>query len=606
MPNRTFSHAIIFFSLFQISILFCQTENEIIAKAGNIKITKKEFIERFEFSPHAQTEDAFDTATIKRDFLYTLLAEKLLAQDAIKQNLDKSEDFVYLMDYLKNIYLRDALYKKEIKDKIVITDSAIADGKTKMLKTLKVKFIFSVDENEIKEIYSSLQNGASFDSILSLRPENLEQLNYAEVTFGNMAPEIEEHIFKLMPKEFTIPIKLKEGWYICKVYDVIKKSELNSSDISKIKRIIESRTEDKLYEEFYNKFFKGIKVNVDRQLFDKLSTEIFNFIKQNQNYFADKKNNKLRFSEIEFFQIQKSFSDKEINLPFVKFEDSPVTLKHFLKNIGFTGIEFDSISIEDIKSKLNNFVSNFIRNELYAREAQRRGYDKLPEVYEDLNMWKDYYLSRIRMKEIFKKQNVSDDEAKEFYLKMNRTIEEPDSVNIAEINSENLETIEQILNELNDGIGYDEIQKKYSTAKITGLQPVNKLGEIGKIAANMNKGDVYGPIKADYGYSIIKLIDKKKGEKKKIETFEEAKDDIKNIIQTKKMYNELDKLTAKLAIENGIEINENILKSIKVSNINMIVFRRFGFGGQLIAVPYAPLFYKWYKTYQQMKKELSF
>ncbi|MEJ5351762.1 MAG: peptidyl-prolyl cis-trans isomerase [Melioribacteraceae bacterium] len=606
MCNKSLSFIIFFLTLFCFSNLSAQSENEIIAKAGNIKISKKEFIQRYEFSPHAQTETAFDTATIKRDFLYTLLAEKLLAQDAIKQNLDKSEDFTYLMDYLQNIYLRDALYKKEIKDKVVITDSALFDGTNKMSKTLKVKFIFSVDENEIKEIYSSLKYGASFDSLLALRPENLEQKNYAEVTFGNMAPEIEEQIFKLMPGEFTSPVKLKEGWYICKVYDVIKKSDFNSSDISRIKKIIESRTEDKLYQEFYNKFFKGIKVNVDRRLFDKLSDEILNFIKQNQNYFNDKKNKKLRFSETEFSQIQKSFSNEEISLPFVKFEDSPVSLKYFLKNLSFTGIEFDSTSIDYIKSKLNNFVSNFIRNELYAREARKRGYDKLPNVQEDLNMWKEFYLSRMRMKEIFKKQNVSDKEAKEFYLKMNRTIEEPDSINIAEINSENLETIEQILNDLNNGVSFDEMQKKFSNSKISGLKPVNEFGEIGKVASSMNKGDVYGPIKTDSGYSIIKLLDKKKGTRKKIETFEEAKDDIKNIIQTKKMYNELDKITAKLAVDNGIEINENVLKSTKVSNINMLVFRRFGFGGQLIAVPYAPIFSTWYKIYQQMRKELSF
>lgn len=604
MSNKKFLYTIIFY-LTLLSNLFCQSGKEIIAKTGNITITKKEFVERFEFSPHAQTETAFDTSTIKREFLLTLIAEKLLAQDAIKLNLDKSEDFIYLMQYLQNIYLRDALYRKEIKDKVVITDSAFADGRNKMLKTLKVKFIFSIDENEIKDIYSSLQNGAQFDSILALRPESKEQTNYAEVTFGNMAPEIEEQIFNLMPGEYTTPVKLKEGWYICKVYDVILKSELTTNDISKIKRVIEERTENKLYEEFYNRFFRGIKINVDRPLFEKLSNEIFNFIKQNQNYF-EKKNNKLRFSETEFTQIQKSFSDKEINLPFVKFENSPVTLKYFLKNIGFAGIEFDSTDIEDIKNKLNNFTSNFIRNELYAREAQKRGYDKLPEVNEDLKMWKDYYLSRIRMKQIFKKQNVSDDEAKEFYLKMNRTIEEPDSVNIAEINSDNLETIEHILNELNDGTNFFEIQKKYSNAKITGLKPVNELGEIGKIAVNLNKGDVYGPLKAEYGYSIIKLLDKKEGRKRKIETFEEAKEDIKNIIQTKKMYATLDTLTAKLALENDVEINENMLNSIKVSNINMLVFRRFGFGGQLTAVPYSSIFSTWYKIYLQLRNKLSF
>ncbi|MEG8947755.1 peptidylprolyl isomerase [Rosettibacter firmus] len=609
ISNRLKFSCFIFFLLLIHSISFCQKvniENEIIARVQNTPITKKEFIERFEFSPHAQTETAFDTSTMKKEFLYTLIAEKLLAQNALKEKLDKTEEFEYLMQYLQNIYLRDALYKKEIKDKVVITDSSFSVGKNKMLKTLKIKFIFSVDENEIKDIYSSLQKGAQFDSILSLRPENLEQLNYAEVSFGNLAPEIEEQIFDLLPGEFTKPVKLKEGWYICKVYDVTLKSELTSKDISKIKKIIEERAENKLYEEFYNKFFKGVVVNVDRQLFDKLIKHILEFINNNQKYFSEQKNNKLRFAEVEFNQIQKFFSEEELNLPFIKFDISPVTLKTFLKYSGYTGIEFDSPEKSKIQKRLNAYISNFIRNELYSREAKKRGYDKLPEVSEELQMWRDYYLSRAMMKSIFKNQNVSDKEAEEFYLKMNRTINYPDSVNIAEITSISLDTIENIFDELKTGSTFEELQKKYRSEKFTGLKPINELGEIGKIAADMKIGDIYGPIKTQEGYSIIKILDKKEGQRKRIENFEEAKDDIKNIIQTKKMYQELDKVTAKLAIENGVEINESALKSIKVSNINMLVFRRFGFGGQLIAVPYAPIYSSWFKVYQQLRKELTF
>lgn len=609
-------HIFYFFALYFSILCFnlqSQSKDDIVAKAGSIVITKEEFIKRYEFSPHAQTETAYDSSTTIKDFLFTLIAEKLLAQNAIKENLDKIDEFESLIHYIQNIYLRDALYKKEIKDKVVLADSDIAVGESRILKTLKVKFIFSEDQNEIEQIFSSLQNGASFDSILAKRPENSEQPNPAEVTFGKMDPKVEDEIFKLNPNQFTPPIKLKEGWYICKVYDAIKKNALTSADISNVKKIVASRTEDKIYEDFYKKFFKDIQVNVDRKLFEKLVEEISNYIKNNQPYFKERKNNKLRLAEKEFIEISKTFANKELNESFVKFEVNPLSLKNFLKNISFAGIEFDSSEIFHIKSRLNNFMSNFIRNELYAREALKRGYDKLPEIADELKMWKEYYLSREMMKNIFKKQNVSDEEAEEFYSKMNKVIQEPDSVNILEILTDNLETVELILNEINDGVDFTKLAEKYSMRDSLrlkngkfGLRPINELGELGKIASQMKIGEVFGPIKTDEGFSIIKLIDKKKGEQKRIESFEDAKEDIKNILQTKKMYSELDKITAQSALEYGIEINENLLKSIKVTNINMVVFRRFGFGGQLIAVPYAPLYSTWFKVYQQSKKELSF
>jgi hypothetical protein len=76
-------------------------------------------------------------------------------------------------------------------------------------------------------------------------------------------------------------------------------------------------------------------------------------------------------------------------------------------------------------------------------------------------------------------------------------------------------------------------------------------------------------------------------------------------MQTKKMYKELEETTAKLALESKLQINEKMLQSIKVNMLNIIVFRRFGFGGQQLAVPYAPNFSSWYKLYEQMKKAQS-
>lgn len=600
--------------LFHITNLYPQVDKEVVAKAGHLVISKEEFFKRYEFTPHVRNNDAFDSTTFKRDFLYTLIAEKLLAQAASKEGIEKSPGFYTAMNYLRNIYLRDALYNVEVKSKIVLPDSELAKGRARILKTLHVKFIFSQDKPEIDRLYSALINGASFDSILATRKENNEQPQSESVTFGTMNQKIEEAIYKLLPGQITGPIQLREGWYICKVYSVTSKSDAGLSDLSKVEKIVSSRIEDKLYENFYKNFFKGIKINADRILFTKLSEVIFNYLKNNQQNLGG--TNKIRLNEKEFSEIKKLFSKQELAAVFVKFKKDPVSLEQFINYIAMEdfSIEISSGEFEKgedaaVKIGLNTYVRNFIQNELLAREALKRGYDKLPVVEAQLKIWKDYYLSHGMMKKIFKDQPVSDDEALQFFIKANKIVQHPDEVKIAEILTNNLEVIQFILEELDKGADFKQLAAKYTMRdSLKGRSgefnffPVSENGELGKAASQMKIGEIYGPIKLPEGFSIIKLLDKREGKKIKMDSFEEARDDIKNILRTEKMYKRLDEITAKLAADYGMQINETVLKSLKVSSVDMLVMRRFGFGGQMMAVPYAPSFSSWFKVYERMKK----
>ena len=591
--------------------IYSQAANEIVAKAGDVSVTKDEFKLRFELSPHPG-KDNYDTSKVKRDFLNTLIAEKLLAQSAVKEGLDKSHEYQMAMNFKRNYYLRDALYKIEVKDKTVIPDSEYVKGKMKAGKSIKTKFIFSQNRNEIHKIYNDLKNGASFDSILSTRSENEEQKQTADITFGKMDPKIEDILFTLKPGEYTPPVELTEGWYICKVYSVDNKNILDESDFKKAERVVSERAENKTYEKFYKEFFKGVVVNAYRDVFILLSDAMVKYIVANKESFI-KKHGKYTLYESEVNDIRKLISRNRLDLVFVKFNDYPVTLNEFLDYMSMEGFDFNNTETMYIKRRLNSYISTYIQNELLAREALKRGYDKLPDVAVNLKMWRDNYLSNLKMKEIYKGENVSDDEAYEFYSKNNRLIHKPDEVKIAEILTDDLDTVKKIFDGLDKGADFIELAKQYtlrdsmkSRGGIYDFQPVNKEGEIWKAASSMKIGDVYGPINLPEGFSIIKLLDKREGKREQIGSFEEAKNDIKNILRTEKMYSSLNDITAKLALDNNLEINEKVFNSIKVSYINMIVYRRFGFGGQQIAVPYSPDFSSWFKKYTELKKSITY
>lgn len=586
-------------------------QNEFVAKGKNFEISKEEYKKRFEFSPHPRQDSYYDSVTIKFDFLKTLIAEKLLANNAIEKELDKTDEFLSAYKYVRNLYLRDALYQKEVKEKINVPDSEYVKGKKKILKSIIAKFIFSNDEKEITEIYSALNKGASFDSILAIRPERNEQKENEEITFGKLNEKIEDDVFNLQVGQYTKPLELKEGWYIFKVYSFTRKSILDENDLRKIDKVVKERWENKVYESFYKKFFKNVTINADRKLFDRLFEEIKKYVFQHKNSFI-KKFNKYKLYEPEFAQIGKNITPSEMQSIFVKFKEDPITLKEFLTNLKINGFEFLNFDEKHLRSRLNTDVFLFIQNELLAREALKRGYDKLQDVAFDLKLWKENFLSSLNMKTIFKNVSVDDDEAYNFFIKNNKIITKPDIIKIAEIKTKDLDDVKNVFEELDKGEDFKKLVNKYSaynSAKQNNgeyeLSSDDKENEIFKIASSLKVGEVYGPIKTIDGYSIIKLIDKKNGKKVEYESFEQAKNDIKDILKTKKMYKELENITAQLAIDNDIEINENVLNAIKVNMINMIVFKRFGFGGQNLATPYHENFSNWYKTYEYLKKKLS-
>ncbi len=593
-----------------MSDLFSQSSKEIVAKAGDITISKEEFRKRYEFIPHVRTDDSFDSTTLKKNFLHTLIAEKLLAQAAADEGIDRLQNFRAMIENLSNIYLRDALYKKEVLDKIVIPDSAVIKGQVRIMKSVRTKFIYSRDKDEIGKIYSDIKAGVSFDSILATRPEMKEQREAAEVTFGTMNEKMEEAIYKMGSGQITPPIELKEGWYICKIYSVTSKFDLDKGDKSKVEKVIKSRIEDELYQAFYKQFFKGIVVNADRSIVEKLFKVIINYLNENKMKLVKDKEGKYKIGEVDIPSLKKSFNANELNEIIIKFPNDPVTLSKMFDYLAFQDFEFYTVDSVQLKSRLNSYISFYIQNEMLVREAKKRGYDKLPEVASELKMWRDYYLAHEMMKKYFRDESVTDDDAYNFFVKANQVIQQPDEFNIAEIITNDLNTIELAFNELDKGADFKDLAKKYASNDslrarkgLSGFFKASEKGEIEKAVVRMKIGEINGPIKTADGYSLIKLLDKREGKKERVASFEEAKEDIKNILKTEKMYKNLDDTTAKLAATYGVEINDAALNSVKVSSVNMIVMRRFGFGGQLLAVPFSPDFSSWFKKFEQLKKK---
>ena len=486
-----------------------------VAEIGDKRISKDEFIKRYEMMPQLNRSKRFneDDEKLKRDFLYSLIAEKLWAQEAEALGYDTSAAVNYSYENLEKMYVRDALFKIEITDKAEIQNEDIEKALDRMNKLLKVNYLYSRDKEEINEVYQKLKAGIPFDSVLSSRTENILQPEPYDIVYGRMEEFVEDSIFALNISEYTQPVKSPDGFYIFKLIEVGRNPESGKENFqSSINKIMEQRVKERIGSKFYSDFFADKEVTADGDLFWYLSEKLIKEMKKLESE-SGSKGEPIALSDEAFYKILNEFGADSLNMEFIKFSENPVSLKEFLYAFIFEGFSSKNIDPQSIRFQLDKRVREFIENTLLAREGFERGLDKLPEVKEDLDMWKDHYLSVQLKKDFIDSITVSDEELSDFLDESGDSLPASAQIKIIEIVNRDLSIIEKILYELEKGADIKSLALQYSQSRLdTGYFSAAERGEVGLIASELKEGEIYGPLQTDEGYSIFKLIDKKEPE----------------------------------------------------------------------------------------------
>lgn len=587
-----------------------------VAKVGSKIISDSEFLERYEFTPGFKRHIKQMDDSNKLEFLFTLIAEKLFALEAKNLKLDTTEVIQFSRKAFERMFVRDKLFQEEVRNKFSLSDKELLEATIKNNSKLYVNFLFSQDKNEIEQLYNYLTQGVSFDTILAESPEYDEQKEPIEVLFGQMEETIEDALYKMKVGQFTKPILTPDGWYIFKLVNKSQNLFLTNEDKENAKktvvRIVENRKLIKRQKEFYAEYFKKKIVEVDPKLFELLAqkiTSIFEFKRKNYTY---QENQPIYFDAYDVLKIENEIGEEKLSAQFIKFDKDPITFKEYIRTLAFDGFNSKEYKINFIRAALDFQTKRFIEHELFYREGVKRGYNKLPEVRNEVERWLDNYLFQMLQNQIVDSIKVSDEEVRDYYAVTNKQKEFPTVVNIIEILTNDLTIVDTVINELKKGTDIRLLAKKYSIRDFTkgrngefGKFPVTSYGEIGKIAATMQVGDIYGPLKVPEGYSIFKLIEKDTAYVEKPKTFEQVKEQYKQDLAFQKAQMKLTDYTYNLAMKYNIEINITELDKIQTTRLPSFGLRNLGFGGKITAVPILAPNVDWaYRWIQSQNKKV--
>lgn len=583
--------------------IYAQSNN--VAEFAGRSLTADEFLKRFELTPRVISSSNIDTQ--KTHFLFTLIAEKLWAEEARRQNLDTLYSYREYSQSMEKMLARDALFKREIESKVNITKQEVENALYKKRHNLYLNFLFSKSKEEIDSLYYALKT-TGIDSLLKHRNEKHEQVTPIKVEFGQMRQELEDSLYNLSIGEFTKPIQSEIGWVI---YYLADKIELSGPQIgtiesaaSEVKKVLLDRQRKNLMQKYLGELLSGVNVNTDGQLFTILADALFNIYKQKD--FTEETTVFFLYEE-DLIKLIDSVPGKFKDEVFIKFAENPVDLKEFLYYIYFKNFKSPGLSKQAIRSSLKSAIDEYIESELIAREAYKQNLNLVPEVQNELQMWKDNFLSQYLRNTYNQDAKVSESELENYVSQMSDSVVTSKLVSITEVKLNNLDQAQFIFRQLQLGINFDQIiqNMKLSPGSVfqsDSLEPITAYPELAEIISDLKIGQVYGPVIRANGYSIIRLNEAKEVTLTALQENKLQLENNRELLYYKKLRSILTEKTIEFAEKYNLQVNEEVLADLKTTEIPSLIYRYYGFGGQTVAAPFLNLFYDWFNKYKKEKE----
>lgn len=402
--------------LLLIGIVFAQqSENIPLVKIGNITITKKEFVSRYELNPGINRRKN-DPDGNKNEFLLSMIAEKLLIVKAQREGWDTDTMLTTAVKQIERMLVRDELYRTEVSQKISITNEEIKTAVQRSSNDLKVYFLFASTKEKADSLSLLIRKGKPLESFSFAQGTQNECSgpDSAIARWGDVDERMANVVYTLQPKQTSKPFQMDDGWYIAKVMgrttNVVAGESERKVQREKVETKLRQRKELSRMSDYMGTVLRTTKTDVNSRL---LKSTIFHLWDIAQNKNPVRTDSTMFFIDKPLIMLLHEAMGDSLHFTFVTFPHTTWTLETTLQKIAETNLATANPTFNKIRIDFEQRLLDLIDQEYLTQIGYAQGLNQSTSVRNDLKVWRDSYLSQIVKKKIGDTVTVSQTEIEE-------------------------------------------------------------------------------------------------------------------------------------------------------------------------------------------------
>jgi len=576
----------------EVSLPQQSSPEPIIGTAAGVEITEREFRERFELTPglYRNRRDRLDEE--KLITAYSLVAEKLLAQEALARGLDQEEAYQQALAQVTKLLARDELYYREVRQRVTVSAKEVAEGVWRARKELLLRYLFFASEEDARFVRSLFTSPEDF---LTMRLDSSIDVlrDTATVIWGDAEKVIEETAYAMSEGAVSPVVAAGEGFYILYLeqerpsgfYTRLPPDVLRE----RVGSTIRSRKERDRMVEVVRSLVSGQRGYSPPGIFDQFATRL------RTTLLAQFAEPPYTMSPAVVSEVR-STSRRILQDTLIVAGERVWTVDEAIDELAARGFVVGSDVERRTAPRLYEAFREWVEHELLAQEALRQGLDRSPEVQQRLAPWRDQLLATLMKARVARGISVSDEELLR-YLSFRDSTSHLPSVRLRELRLGTLDEVSAAFDRLEKGVPFEAVVREFSldpevraTGGLTPLFPIAERPSIGAIAWEMEAGDRYGPVADSSGFLIIELVEKERSQAADDSTGHEL---ARREVLRMKQQHRLSLFLSGVGATRGYRVFDDRVVRIPVSAVPMLAYRLLGFGGRMFAVPFVDRQLEW-------------
>ncbi len=370
--------------LVSLPFMSCQKKTEpdqnTIAIVGKERVSLEEFRNSYETDPSFPAYLSGEAGL--REYLDFVIDKNLSEKLAANSGLLDNPLLKKRIDDKRKQEMIHVFYRREVAEKVALTEGEERDAFRKMGVVLHVKHLFAPDEISARSLYNSLKQGVPFDTLSKqvFQGTNPQTggADLGEVTWGDLDMSLEETAFRLTPGQYSQPVRSKWGYHILLVANRKDNLMLTESEFQarreQIRKILRSRKEEIAAGEYLKNYLDPFKIKVKSEAFRKVTGALG---------ILDEDKTRLQFrrmAPVTDDQIGhlKTALRGESKLPFMTSEKEVWTIGDFVEKL--ENLPPDSRPQLSSVKRFRDDIGIMIRNEFLLEAAGQEGLEHSGEV----------------------------------------------------------------------------------------------------------------------------------------------------------------------------------------------------------------------------------